>query len=126
MIIPAEIRIRGRKFYDSFFCKNVPGKRKLGDTSHNFIDTKALGQSSIIYSGGAGKNISFELQLIDLFNCTIFLFDPSPTGKNYIRTIKELPLNLNYFETGLAGDTGFKNFAEPVNSNEGSFKLSEK
>src|SRR5690348_626270 len=39
-----------------------------------------LGPESIVYSGGVGKDISFEHALVKTFGCAVHLLDPSPTG----------------------------------------------
>ncbi len=40
-----------------------------------------LNENSIIYSGGVGEDMSFDLLLLSKYNCNIFLIDP--TTKNY-------------------------------------------
>jgi FkbM family methyltransferase len=43
-----------------------------------------MGPNAVIYSGGVGEDISFELELIHRFGVKVHLFDPSPVGKNTI------------------------------------------
>jgi len=77
------------------------------------ICTEGLGPDSVIYSGGVGKDISFENDLVKRFNCKVVLFDPSPIG---IATMKR-PENNNpsfrFFPVGLAGQPGTLRLAPP-------------
>src|SRR6185436_19496842 len=41
---------------------------------------KGLRRESTVYSGGVGKDISFEHTLVEKFGCSVVLFDPSPIG----------------------------------------------
>jgi FkbM family methyltransferase len=114
------LRRNGRKIYDSFFFKTIESKAKFGN---RFIDTRNLNENSIIYSGGVGGEISFELSLIDKFHCKIYLFDPSDTG---ISTMSK-PSNQNpliqYFKIGLNKVDSIIEFSTPDNPGEGSFRI---
>ena len=53
-----------------------------------------LNENSIIYSGGVGEDISFDLKLQDKYNCNIFLIDPTQ------RAIKHFEEIENYYNHG--------------------------
>jgi FkbM family methyltransferase len=55
---------------------------------------------AIIYSGGVGGDISFELDLIRRFGVTIQIFDPSPIAQNTVNSADSS--NLLFKPVGLA------------------------
>jgi FkbM family methyltransferase len=112
-----------RRFIDSFYCKNFSNKRNVGSgESWTVIIDNDL-SNIILFSGGVGKDISFELEMVNKHKAKAFVFDPSPTG---IITINELgnkiPPNLHFQPIGLSGIDGNLEFNFPNNLDEGSFK----
>jgi FkbM family methyltransferase len=73
-----------RRTFDGIFCKPFPDKETLGAHSQWTLLTRDMNPNAVIYSGGAGEDISFELELIDRFGVKVHLFDPSPVGKNTV------------------------------------------
>jgi len=112
-----------RKSIDSFSCRNFPSKMQLGSIRADnwFVLTDSLSKA-LVYSGGVGKDITFEFALANDYGCRIYLFDPSPTGKNTIAALG-MPTNIYYSPVGLAGKDSTVSFGEPVNSLEGSYRL---
>jgi FkbM family methyltransferase len=106
---------------DYYYSKRIPTKKRIGTSDNWYILTNHI-SNAIIYSGGVGKDITFEIALASEYNCSVFLYDPSPTGKNTIESL-ELPKGINYFPLGLAERDGIVNFSEPINPLEGSFRL---
>ena len=49
----------------------------------------ALNENSIIYSGGVGEDISFDLQLQDKYGCNIVLIDPTKRALKHFDEIKQ-------------------------------------
>jgi hypothetical protein len=45
----------------------------------------------VVYSGGAGGDISFELELVKRSGCEVFLFDPSPSGASTVNALADDP-----------------------------------
>ncbi len=116
-------RSKGRKFYDSLYCKALPNKIKLGEECSWFVDAAILDQTSIVYSGGVGNDISFELELTNKIGCNIMLFDPSDTG---IKTMSKKEIQherLKFFPFGLDKEDSVVKFSKPENSIEGSFTI---
>jgi FkbM family methyltransferase len=74
-----------------------------------------------VISGGAGNDISFELELIQRFGARVHLFDPSPTGAATVRRMKPAE-GLWYHMCGLAGKDGEIAFGQPAEAAEGSFR----
>ena len=69
-----------------------------------------------MYSFGIGQNISFDLTLINAFDCQIFAFDPTPKSINWLKS-QELPSNFKYFEYGIGVTTKDTCFYLPINEN---------
>ncbi len=49
-----------------------------------------LNNNSIIYSGGVGEDMSFDLKLENKYRCKIFLIDPTYRAIKHYREVKEL------------------------------------
>ena len=80
-----------------------------------------LNAESVVYSGGVGKDITFEHALVRDFGCMVNLVDPSPTGL----TTMALPQNkipqFRFSPVALAGRCGTLRFAPPISDDEGSW-----
>ena len=66
-------------------------KFKLGTNYGGWVipsDIK-LDENSIIYSGGVGEDISFDLILSDKYNCNIYLVDPTERSRTHYEEIKK-------------------------------------
>jgi hypothetical protein len=83
-----ELRKKGRIIFDSFYCKETEHKKEFGKRCTWFFDIDGLTKNSIVYSGGVGKDISFELEVVDTFGCNVFLIDPSETGMSTMGKIE--------------------------------------
>ena len=114
------LRRKGRKIYDSFFCKSIKSKAKFGN---RFIDTSGLRENSIIYSGGVGGEITFELALANRFKCNIYLFDPSETGFNTMSKASNQNPLIHYSKIGLNKTDSMADFLTPDDPVEGSFRV---
>ena len=127
---PKNTRFRRRTLYvrhlllSAFVVRRGPRLCSLGEKSTGCSWTfcpEGLGPESVIYSGGVGKDITFEHELVKQFGCVVHLLDPSPTG---LETMK-LPENqippLRFFPLGLAGRCGTLRFAPPFYPEEGSW-----
>jgi FkbM family methyltransferase len=118
------VRQRLRFVFDRFFCAATPGLRTIGEGSTWCIDTSLLAPGAFVISGGAGKDISFELALARRWGCRILLFDPSPTGIATADAPTNHDPHLTFYPKGLAGRSGDMTFAAPQNPDEGSFTAS--
>ena len=64
-----------------------------------------LDNDSIIYSGGVGEDMSFDLKLADKYNCKIFLIDPTQRAITHYREVKEFyDSKINNFSGNIQSD----------------------
>lgn len=113
------IPLFANKFIDLFFRN----KRcvKFGKESPYWIIPQ-FSEKPIIYSAGVGKDISFELDLQKAYNADIFLFDPSPTGKRTMKSIRNK--SIRFFKKGIAEKSTVYSFSLPRKKEEGSYSIS--
>ena len=79
------------------------------------IVPELLNQSSIVYSFGIGKDISFDLKLMKRHRCKVFGFDPTHNSINWIKQQKIS--ELFYFqEIGISPQNELVEFYIPANS----------
>lgn len=123
MGIPFVLKKIARKFIDSFYNLNLDGKQEIGTVDSWFVLGNRL-KNAVVFSGGVGKDITFEMELSNRFNCQVYLFDPSPTGIRTINSLPSIPEKLHFFPIGLAKKNGLISFEPPKNPEEGSFTLS--
>jgi FkbM family methyltransferase len=88
-----------------------------------YVSTDKLNNKSVIYSFGVGEDISFDLGLIDKFNCNVFAFDPTPKSIKFIKGIKDLPNSFFFFPYALYKYNGFVSFVLPDNPDHVSCKI---
>lgn len=86
----------------------------FGNLYGGFFVHPKLNQSSIVYSFGVGEDISFDLGLIEKYNCQVFAFDPTPKSINWIYD-RSLPSNFHFFPYGIHSETGDVVFNLPKN-----------
>ncbi|MFA5995932.1 MAG: FkbM family methyltransferase [Patescibacteria group bacterium] len=98
------------------------GSKKYGGW---VINPVKINKDSIIYSFGIGEDISFDLALIEKFNCKVFAFDPTPKSINWLKQ-QQLPKNFFYYEYGLASQDGFIKLFPPKNSAHVSHSIIQK
>jgi FkbM family methyltransferase len=98
-------------------------KKRLGTKYGGYwIYPDNLSKNSIIYSFGIGKDVSFDIQLIQNFGCKVFAFDPTPDSIDWIMK-QELPRDFHFYPIGLADFDGKALFYGPKNSSSVSFTL---
>lgn len=72
-----------------------------------------LDENSIIYSGGVGEDISFDIKLQTKYNCNIILFDPTKKAIKHFQECKNYFLNnTNYKFTGNIQSDYYKNIKD--------------
>ena len=118
----ANLRRTGRVWFDRLFWQKLEGVRLMGGEASWWLCPALLKPGCAVLSGGAGKDVSFEMELARLGCDDVALFDPSPTGQ----VTMEQPVNqhsrLRFFARGLAAEDATVRFAMPAIPEEGSFR----
>jgi FkbM family methyltransferase len=78
------------------------------------ICPSGLGASSIVYSVGIGRDISFDLGVIEAYGLSVYAFDPTPASIAWLKG-QELPGKFRWQELGLAGRDGVAVLFPPEN-----------
>lgn len=76
--------------------------------------TGGLGPDSIIYSFGAGDNISWDLAVIKKFGCKIYAFDPDPKSIAWLSR-QSVPPQFIFSPEGIGTYDGSQRFYDPFN-----------
>jgi FkbM family methyltransferase len=84
-----------------------------------------LGEASVVYSFGIGRDIQFELSLIRKYGCTIHAFDPTPDAVAWARE-QNPPPELKIGELGLADRDGTVHFGPIREDRSGNYTLLER
>lgn len=119
--------LRYRLFY-SLLVRRGFQLMTLGDRSTgcnwNFCPD-GIDNESIVYSGGVGRDITFEHGLVREFGCSVVLFDPSPTGLETMALPENQIPQFQHHPVALAGECGTLRFAPPREEKEGSWFMQE-
>lgn len=84
----------------------------------------AVSETSVVYSFGIGRDISFDLALIESTHCTVHAFDPTPSALEWL-TVQALPAQFRYQQVGIGAKDGFESFAAPSKAGHVSFRRGE-
>ncbi len=76
------------------------------------IEKGTLNTKSIVYAFGVGEDISFDLSIIEKYNCPVFAFDPTPRVQNWLSTQK-LPSLFLFHSIGIAEKDSMVKFFTP-------------
>lgn len=63
-----------------------------------------LNENSIVYSGGVGEDVSFDLLLQCKYNCHILLIDPTNKSIKHFNEVKQYYINKELFTGGIQND----------------------
>ncbi len=115
--------IRYQAFYGLMQSRGWPllelGERSTGCSWH--FSPEGLNAQSIVYSGGVGRDVTFEHALVKRFGCSLVLFDPSPTGRETMSLPENQISQFKFHPVALSGHCGTLRFAPPQNAAEGSW-----
>jgi len=98
-----------RRSIDSVFSKSLKDKMTLGTKAGAqwTLCVGKLNSNSIVYSGGVGGNISFEIELVRRFGLAVVIFDPSPIALETIERHSSDPemRRIEFNPVGLASES---------------------
>lgn len=101
--------------------RSVPGIVFLGTEYGGWpIISDLVHSASQTLSFGLGKDISFDLQLIERFDSVVHGFDPTPRSKEWIES-QSLPEKFCFHPIGLASRDGVLTFNAPVSPSFASY-----
>ena len=87
------------------------------------IPTNLLNEGAICYCVGCGEDISFDIGLIDYFNCDIYGFDPTPRAIKHVRNVAGQNCKYHFYEVGLWDREDILKFFVPKNPDYVSHSL---
>ncbi len=123
MKLPRSLRKHLRRIWGSLWCTNEKGITKVGGATSWAINTEILPHNATIVSGGVGNDVTFERELADHYGCTVYIFDPSPTGMETMARPENQHERIFYFPLGLAAIPGTLVFTLPDDPEEGSYTV---
>ncbi len=94
---------------------HIPTKRHGSEDCGWWISPDSITPDSIVYSFGAGKDISFDLSLIGSYQVAVHVFDPTPASIEWMKA-QALPDRFKLHETGIADYDGKALFFPPDNA----------
>ncbi len=79
-----------------------------------------LSRDSVVYSGGIGRHIRFELWLISRFGCDVHALDPTPVALEWIATQRR-PEQFRVHPVGISDHDGVQRFYLPRSPSSADF-----
>ena len=97
--------------------------RHLGNLNVDWcICPDGLGPQSVLYSFGVGKEISFDLAMIEQFGLTVHAFDPTPRSIEWLKR-QHLPARFMFHPYGLGAVDGELKMYAPENAAHVSYSV---
>lgn len=87
------------------------------------IPKNLINEYSICYCVGCGEDISFDLSLIDHFECDVYGFDPTPRAIEYVASVVGQNPKYYFYNVGLWDTEDTLKFFVPKNPNHVSHSL---
>jgi FkbM family methyltransferase len=126
-IITRAFRI-GKVLAGKDFYQRRQARRKRITMGNRFADwticPDGINSESIVYSFGVGEDISWDLQMIEMYGMKINAFDPSPGSVRWLAE-QALPEELIFHPFGLAAEDGEITFAEPEDPGSRSLRITD-
>jgi FkbM family methyltransferase len=86
------------------------------------VCTDGLTASTVVYSFGIGRDLGFEIALVERYGLRVHAFDPTPVSQEWLRS-QTLPALVSVHAVGLAAFDGVARFAPPRRSGWDSFSM---
>lgn len=109
-------------------------KRHLVKTSHPleelgegyggwFVPTDMIQSDWVIYSFGIGEDITFDADMMERFDCTIYGFDPTPRAIAYAQTQHETYPSFKFYPYGVWSEDTDMKFYNPRKAHFASYSI---
>jgi FkbM family methyltransferase len=82
------------------------------------VPSTLIQSSSVCYCAGVGEDVTFDLELIRRFGCTVHAFDPTPEAHKHVESLGNLPDQFVLHRYGLWSSDDVLRFYEPPNMEE--------
>ncbi len=112
---------------DFFYAPSIQkNSRKIGSEYGGWwISTDEINNRPLtIFSFGLGEDISFDIDMMKQYKCTLHGFDPTPKSIKYIESLN-LDQNFHFYKYALSDKNGTLSFNLPVNDDHISGSLEE-
>jgi FkbM family methyltransferase len=97
---------------------------RLGTRYGGYVIPQTLPRSEwTCYSGGLGTDVSFELELIGRYGCTVHGFDPTPRSVEYAGAISEREPRFRVHPIGLFSEDSEQRFFSPRDNDHVSHSI---
>ena len=83
-----------------FFLLKNSNSNKFQHYGNYQLKKNMIPKNPIVYSGGVGTNISFDLEILKKHKGIVRLFDPTKSSINYINSLKKIK-NFNFYPYAL-------------------------
>lgn len=130
--LPLVAKIKALR-HDLFYAAIADWGAEKTDTFGNHISGCAwsfygepITEDSIVVSAGVGRDISFELELVDRIGCRVLLLDPSETGIETMEVKKNQRANIEFIPKALSSTDEPIYLMQPIDAEEGSWRLCSK
>ncbi len=98
--------------------------REIGSSYGGWvIPTALIDEESVVYCVGCGEDITFDLGLIDKFQCHVYGFDPTPRAIEFVRKVANNQAKYHFSEYGLWDEDTVLKFYTPKVSDHVSHSL---
>ena len=87
------------------------------------VPTNQITADSICYCAGVGEDITFDLELIRRFSCSVFAFDPTPRSKVYVEITAATLSKYHFRNVGIWSSNDVVRFFAPRNSTDVSHSI---
>ncbi|MCW7539025.1 FkbM family methyltransferase [Aquabacterium sp. A7-Y] len=103
---------------------NSAHKLRLGSDYGGWtVPENTLHAGDVCYCVGCGEDISFDLGLIERFQCEVHGFDPTPRSIAYVRELTRGNPHYTFHDIGIWSSEGVLEFFAPQDSNHVSYSL---